>query len=174
MSARDHESSGNIPRVPYVTNYRKEIPEVFLYPHYLRPGFRYEDGQRRQTVFLDPALVEVARLGDPGAQIEGLSYVDTIGWPSITGNEESRRAAQVRLGSKMTAEFFQEMLRGELGDETIVLRHIVSGINSHDLSSYREFGIVGDLQIGQEAADVSIATPTVSLEAVTWLWEERN
>jgi len=174
MSRRGFVFTGDAHRVPYVTDPTKEIPETLLYPDFMRQGFRYGEGRRRQTVFLDPELAEVARVRDPGSRLEGLRYVDTVGWPSIMQDEDNRRAAETQSGGIKSAVFLQEMLRRGLGDESILLKHVVSGIDPHDLFSYREFGFTSDLQGGEEVVAVDIATPPIALEDVARAWEARN
>lgn len=126
--------------VPVVRDRRMEIPREFLYPHYEQPGFRYGEGQRRQTVYVAPG-VELVDPQGPGSRIPGLEYAGSEGWAMGTDRELWERVRR-QAGSDVTAAFFELLVQEEIGDKTIQLKHIVSGINPVTAYSYQDFGYI--------------------------------
>jgi hypothetical protein len=124
--------------VPVVIDRRVEIPKALLYPHYEQPGFRYGEGMRRQTIYLAPG-VELVDPQGPGSKIPGLEYANSDTWAMGTDPALWKRVRD-RAGSEVTAEFFELLVREEIGDPTAQLKHIVSGIDGITLHSYWDFG----------------------------------
>ena len=126
--------------VPITRDKTQPIPEDYLNPGYMiSPGFRHGEGRRRQTVYLAPEI-ERAHSLPAGNRLPGLEYADSIGHIMLGAQTERWDEVRVRFNNIRSAEFFEAVLQGTLGDETVVLKHFVTGIDAMTLNTYHDYG----------------------------------
>ena len=117
------------------------IPYEMRDPHYTDERFTRRVGGL--TIFLAAGLVTVEQLGVD--TVEGANYIYSdrlLKWYGIDKTRQAHEEALQAIGDNDTAAYYEAMLQRVYEDPTVVLQHIVAGVNAASGYSYHVYGTV--------------------------------
>ena len=124
-----------------IRNKRTRIDRSFIDPHYTDRRFTGENGDAH-TIYLAQGL-EISSRAYGSETVNDLFYVYSDRLGAHHGFDQMRTAreeAHQKIGNNQSADYFEQVLKNLMNDETIKLGHILSGVNASTGYSYRVFG----------------------------------